>query len=265
MSSSKEEAGRILDELCTSIFVNDDYTEVMLECFFPLRPDERGAYTVIASIDNAKHDLERFKRIRATKLVTPNVLRDWFETSKFINVFMPEKRAGKAQSMFKKLGDRYNPSKGIAIIIEIVYTNERDAIWRPAYLTYCEATLEDFQKFQQNERQRMIDAGLSPRHLLELMNVDVGDFDPDSAESKSKAEEILAKRICHNCNADNASLKCSACIFTRYCNSTCQRADWSKHCKVCSQAKWFGEMIRRQAYGRPRAPGIVRNMDHDSI
>lgn len=42
---------------------------------------------------------------------------------------------------------------------------------------------------------------------------------------------------CSYCREPKAHLKCSRCMTNRYCDSTCQRADWAKHkqtCKPCT-------------------------------
>lgn len=38
---------------------------------------------------------------------------------------------------------------------------------------------------------------------------------------------------CSYCNKSGVHLKCSRCMADRYCDSTCQRADWTKHKQTC--------------------------------
>ena len=48
----------------------------------------------------------------------------------------------------------------------------------------------------------------------------------------------IAKSLCGepSCSKDMAALKCGRCLTERYCNTTCQRANWAAHKKVCKPA-----------------------------
>lgn len=42
---------------------------------------------------------------------------------------------------------------------------------------------------------------------------------------------------CPHCNTPNPKLRCSACNYTRYCNTTCSHSDWPIHRKACKVIK----------------------------
>jgi hypothetical protein len=46
---------------------------------------------------------------------------------------------------------------------------------------------------------------------------------------------LISKAIqgCMHCDSKTGTMQCSACHFARYCDSTCSRADWSKHKTQC--------------------------------
>ncbi|KAI1398715.1 hypothetical protein F4819DRAFT_467556 [Hypoxylon fuscum] len=44
----------------------------------------------------------------------------------------------------------------------------------------------------------------------------------------------MASKMCLGCGEKKSVLqRCGRCKMARYCNSTCQRTDWSTHKKVC--------------------------------
>ncbi|XXG94543.1 alpha-1,6-mannosyltransferase [Hypoxylon texense] len=48
-----------------------------------------------------------------------------------------------------------------------------------------------------------------------------------------KPTSETASKMCLNCGEKGDLLRCSRCKMARYCNSDCQRIDWSTHKKVC--------------------------------
>jgi len=44
---------------------------------------------------------------------------------------------------------------------------------------------------------------------------------------------------CYKCHKKNSNLRCTGCLGTYYCSTTCQKDDWSVHKIVCNHAKQY--------------------------
>lgn len=238
------ETQRLLADVGNEIFFHADYVSTMNERVVPLRVDERGAYVITARAADARTALDRFRRVSASKLVTPRVFIEWFDASPFGVLFVPEAWLDERR-VFEQLADRYDPRTGVVVRLELVYSDAADAVWCDGYLQTIERvpTTDERLEYVRDVLQRADEAGVPPHVAIAAMTA----FDD---AGRADAERTLEQRRCARCAADNARSKCSRCIVTRYCGAECQRAHWSTHRGECRQIKWVGEALRQQAVGR---------------
>ena len=121
--------------------------------------------------------------------------------------------------------------------------------------TYFENCTERWCEVDKNRLIRLTDAPFKlvlPASVFNNKNGEsiaitkLGQIGVQSMKSNRSIEELVDehreggkfkdKWACVQCNSSNdVKRQCSACHIVRYCNQTCQKKNWKKHKRYCSQ------------------------------
>jgi hypothetical protein len=75
---------------------------------------------------------------------------------------------------------------------------------------------------------------------------------PDAAGSTGGTAAAGGRqRVCGQCGAEGAAMRCGGCDAARYCNPTCQKAHWKVHKRQCK------ELQRQRAGSQGGAAGSI--------
>ena len=107
----------------------------------------------------------------------------------------------------------------------------------PNFEGLVEIAKREFEKLAVSSKSTIVlAAAASIVHRIDLDDDDDDDYDERAIEEKrapivSQASNM--KRECSFCGKDGAKFKCSGCLASRYCNSTCQKEHWAVHKPAC--------------------------------